>query len=64
MNDQFIQSVQFDWNKIDDNSYLKEIDAFRGVERIDFYNPITFFCGRKWKREIDIAGSACNSTWI
>lgn len=42
MNDQFIQSVQFDWNKIDDNSYLKEIDAFRGVERIDFYNPITF----------------------
>lgn len=30
MNDQFIQSVQFDWNKIDDNSYLKEIDAFRG----------------------------------
>lgn len=45
MNDQFIQSVQFDWNKIDDNSYLKEIDAFRGVERIDFYNPITFFVG-------------------
>lgn len=45
MNNQFIQSVQFDWNKIDDNSYLKEIDAFRGVERIDFYNPITFFVG-------------------
>lgn len=45
MNDQFIQSVQFDWNKIDGNSYLKQIEAFRGIERIDFYNPITFFVG-------------------
>ena len=45
MNNQFIQSVQFDWNKIDDNSYLKTIEAFRGVEKIDFYNPITFFVG-------------------
>ena len=42
MNDQFIQSVQFDWNKIDDNSYLKEIDAFRGGERIDFTIRLPF----------------------
>ena len=24
MNDQFIQGVIFDWNKIDDDSYLKQ----------------------------------------
>lgn len=42
MNDQFIQSVQFDRNKIDDNSYLKEIDAFRGGERIDFTIRLPF----------------------
>ena len=27
MNDQFIQGVIFDWNKIDDDSYLKQIEA-------------------------------------
>ncbi len=63
MNDQFIQSVQFDWNKIDDNSYLKEIDAFRGAKGLILQSDY-LFCGRKWKRKIDIAGSACNSTWI
>lgn len=36
MNNQFIQSVIFDWNKINNDSYLKKIEAFRGVEKIDF----------------------------
>ena len=42
MNDQFIQSVQFDWNKIDDNSYLKEIDAFRGAKGLIFTIRLPF----------------------
>ena len=29
MNDQFIQGVIFDWNKIDDDSYLKQIEALK-----------------------------------
>ena len=33
MNDQFIQSVQFDWNKIDDNSYLKEIADLCNIQK-------------------------------
>ena len=33
MNDQFIQGVIFDWNRIDNDSYLKEIEAFNGVEK-------------------------------
>ena len=43
MNDQFIQGVIFDWNRIDNDSYLKEIEAFNGVEKLDFNKSITFF---------------------
>ena len=45
VNDQFIQRVIFDWDKIDKDSYLKEIRAFKGVEKLDFNKPITFFVG-------------------
>ena len=40
MNDQFIQGVIFDWDKIDKDSYLKEIRAFKGVEKLDFNKPM------------------------
>lgn len=59
MNDQFIQGVLFDWNKIDDDSYLKKIEAFHGIENLAFKNPITFFCRGKWKWKINITGSNC-----
>ena len=42
MNNQFIQGVMFDWDKIDDDSYLKKIEAFKGIERLEFHNSITF----------------------
>ena len=45
MNEQFIQGVIFDWKKIDNDSYLKRIEAFKGVEKLDFDKPITFFVG-------------------
>ncbi len=45
MNDQFIQGIIFDWNKIDDDSYLKQIEALKDVERLEFQNSITFFVG-------------------
>ena len=45
MNNQFIQGVMFNWHKIDDNSYLKKIDAFKGIERLDFNKSVTFFVG-------------------
>ena len=35
MNDQFIQGIIFDWNKIDDDSYLKQIEALKDVERME-----------------------------
>ncbi len=45
MNNQFIQGVTFDWDRIDNNSYLKRIEAFLGVEKLDFNKPVTFFVG-------------------
>ena len=33
MNDQFIQGVIFDWNKIDDDSYLKQIEALKNITK-------------------------------
>ena len=42
MNDQFLQEVLFDWNRIDNDSYLKRIKAFKGIEKLVFNKPITF----------------------
>jgi len=45
VNDQFIQGVIFDWDRIDDDSYLKKIEVFKGIEKLDFNKSITFFVG-------------------
>ena len=45
MNNQFIQGVSFDWNRIENDSYLKKIEAFRDIDKLEFSNPITFFVG-------------------
>ena len=45
MNDQFLQGVIFDWNRIDNDSYLKRIKAFKGIQKLDFNKAITFFVG-------------------
>ncbi len=64
MNQQFIQGVIFDWNHIDKNSYINEIEAFCGIEKIDFSNAITFFCWRKRKWKINIVRSSSGCTWV
>lgn len=45
MNNQFIQGIQFDWDKVDQNSYLRNIEALQGIETLDFSNAVTFFVG-------------------
>ena len=40
MNDLFIQKILFDWNKIEKDSYLKTIEAFKGMEEMDFRKPV------------------------
>lgn len=46
MNNQFIQRVIFDWDKIDKDSYLKEIRAFKGVENLILTNQLLFLLGK------------------
>ena len=57
MNDQFIQGVIFDWNKIDDDSYLKQIEALKNIERLEFKNSINFFVGENG------SGNHCNGRY-
>lgn len=45
MNEQFIQRLCIDWNKIEKNSYLRKIDAINNLEELVFEKSITFFVG-------------------
>ncbi len=45
LNHQFIQGIQFDWDKIEKDTYLMDIEALKGMERLNFSNAITFFVG-------------------
>ena len=36
MNQQFIQSLSIDWNKIEDDSYLREIEAINYICLFDY----------------------------
>ena len=45
MNDLFIRAAYMDWDGIGKDSYLWNIDAIAGVDRVDFDSPITCFVG-------------------
>lgn len=45
MNDQLIQGISINWDRIDGRSYLRNIEAFRGLDRLEFHKPVTFFVG-------------------
>ena len=45
MNEQFIQRLSIDWDKIEKDSYLRNIESIRELEELIFEKPITFFVG-------------------
>lgn len=45
MNSQLINGFYIDWDKIDEHSYLRQIDALKGLESFRFDHSITFFVG-------------------
>ncbi len=45
MNSPFIKSLFIDWDKISEDSYLREIRALQGLRNLEFTSPITFFVG-------------------
>ena len=45
MNEQMIQSIKIDWQKIAPDSYLHDIDAIKNLKTLEFRCPVTFFVG-------------------
>lgn len=45
MNEQFIQRISIDWDKIEQSSYLRKIESINKIEELEFEKPITFFVG-------------------
>lgn len=40
-----IQRIDIDWDRVEPDSYLREIDALRGLDSLEFSCPVTFFVG-------------------
>ena len=45
MNGQFIRSISIDWSKINKSSYLRNIEAIKGLDTLEFTQSITIFVG-------------------
>ena len=45
MSDLFVRAACMDWDAVDRGSYLWDIPAIAGVERVDFEKPVTCFVG-------------------
>ncbi len=43
MSEQLINGVMINWDKIDKNSYLRDIKAIKNTSYLQFHKPITFF---------------------
>lgn len=41
----FIKSIKIDWSMLDQDSYVRQIQALKGFDRLDFESPVTFFVG-------------------
>lgn len=45
IDNKFIRAVHIDWNRIDDSSYLRSIEALKSLDSLQFNHNITFFVG-------------------
>ena len=45
MNNQLIREVRIDWDRIDEDSYIRRISALQNLENLSFERNITFFTG-------------------
>ncbi len=41
----FIQTIEIDWNRIPERSYLRNISALKNLKYLEFNSNITFFAG-------------------
>ena len=40
MNEQFIQRLSINWDKVESSSYLRKIEAIKALEELEFEKPI------------------------
>ncbi len=45
MSNKFIQSIKINWNKIEEDSYLRTIESISKITQLSFTNNITYFIG-------------------
>ena len=45
MDERFIRSIFIDWTTIEAGSYLREIEALKGLKTLEFNSNVTFFVG-------------------
>lgn len=45
MNNKFIQKIFINWDEIGPRSYLRQIEAIKNLQMLEFTSPITFFVG-------------------
>lgn len=41
----YIKQVSINWDKIPEESYLRNIESIRGLDKIEFHKAVTFFVG-------------------
>ena len=61
MNEQFIQGLSIDWNKIDAHSYLRKIDALKDLEQLECTSLVTSGKFYNAKTAADLVRSLNNS---
>ena len=45
MNRLLLTAIEIDWDRIEEYSYLRKIEALCGLDRVEFSSPVTFFVG-------------------
>lgn len=40
-----LRSISIDWDRIGQDSYLRNIEAIRDIQKLDFHSPVTIFSG-------------------
>ncbi len=45
MSDLFIRGLKIDWDEIDEENYLRDIEALSGIKELTFNKAVTFFVG-------------------
>lgn len=54
MKARFIREVRIDWSKMNEESYLRQIDSLKDVNTVAFNQNITFFV--TWEKWCSLAG--------